>query len=148
MADPFGHSDAGGIPASGIHRPVQQEARWLSAYSQGVLLQDVTLVDRNAPPVITGFIGEDGEEMTYERRCEIAKSRQMADPKDFRTATFGDALGKREPYGKTPVELRRKDIVIVTAREADPTCADTADEMAELDRALEIEKQANAVTEE
>lgn len=132
-------------PLKGVstHITVQQEhPAWVYAINNGIYTEDVSLVDRSQPPVVTGVVDETGSELTPERRAQIMASlkRSETDEKDFRLAKF-EQLGKREEYGESAVKLRPKRTLFVPPRKLDEqTVEKTTEEMRAVEQAIAAER--------
>lgn len=140
MSDPFSSYNG---QVSGIYAQDEQHARWISAYSQGIVLPDVTIADRKAEAVVTGVFSEDGQPLDLKRRQEIAASRRMDGP-DFRQAEYSLLEGETDLDGRLAVSLRPKGMRFVRARPLDHEAAEDARaEQAEAEAAHELEQRMN-----
>lgn len=119
MADPFSFLSKGGSTPSGHVRHVTNQRREavISAYRHNIALPELHIADRDKPfvPVI---VGEDGQEMSPERRAEMMKNKtpmidenrrvRGIDPEaelvDYTEQFEGDI--ERERWGKSAEENR------------------------------------------
>lgn len=143
MVDPL-RQFASPVPSAN-HARHEQEQRWIAAYRENILLPDVTLADRKAPPFISGIVDETGEELTYERRMELAQQRTLKDPGDYRTMEFADqAVKPPEGIGASTQRLMPKAIRVVQPVKAEEDVVEEArQEMADVEDIIAIEKALN-----
>jgi len=99
--------------------------RVIAAYRENILLPEVALADRFAPEEIPPALGEDGEELTYERRVELMQKagvKPMIDEngkrvkQDYVALTTG--VVKSEQLGASSTKFRRP-VRLVQARDAE-----------------------------
>ena len=142
MADPFTNIKA--ETPSGVHAQAEQQARWVMAYTNDIVLQDVTVVDRHQPAVVTGMVDETGEELTYERRLQLAQRRRLEEEGDYRTSRYDDLAGEPDLRGDVAVRFQHPCIRIIKAREMEEEAAKSAaEEMDEALAACETERRMN-----
>jgi hypothetical protein len=133
MSDPFASifgargNHAGIIHEIRIGQHQEARQRAIEAYRAGIALPDVHIADRTDTSQVIKVVGEDGQEMTMERRRELMEKsgkRPMFNPDgtptgEVYTNAF-DPLVEPERFGKS-AEENRPPIRIVKPRELDIT---------------------------
>jgi hypothetical protein len=113
MSDPLGRASVPLVPSSNMESRIDivrlRRERSIAALKNSLVLPDVWIADRSdcSQPVV---LGEDGKEMTFERRQEMMRGKQpmfmdgKATETDYRAAFDQDIVP--EPLGSSAVKNR------------------------------------------
>lgn len=98
-----------------VQRAQLQRERAIAAYKRNIALEDVHIADHRSDTPEPEIVGEDGEPMTWERRCELMRDKETmvdehgrvrgydeeAEPIDY-THSFDDAI-ETETLGESSI---------------------------------------------